>query len=465
MALRKKFKDICVVNDACEIEYIRMSVPDFFGFKPEEAIGKTFPQIYRNLDENTSTFVRAIQRGERYVDYVQILENTEGRVVTQLEDIYLLKDGSRIVGAVEFAEYDVKKDVITPKRTDLPTDVLSDEQATEEDIIGSCETIMELKKKISKVRDIDSPVMIMGETGTGKELTARVIHNSSSRRNNPYVYINCSALPENLLEGILFGIKKGSFTDAEEKSGLFQMADKGTLFLDEVDSMPLGIQSKILRAIEEKCIRPIGGTEEIYLDVRIIASCNKQTNELLASESLRNDLLFRLSVIQFALPPLKKRGNDILLIADYYRKKYNEFFQKEITGFSPEAKEYLLHHDWPGNVRELKNMMEGLYPVMQESTVGIEHIMQRWQGFGAQKPTELQAKNKSTVMVDTERTEIVLAEFTESGQDLKTYMETYERERVEKAWRENECNYRKTADALGISIQLLKYKMKKFSLE
>lgn len=327
MALRKKFKDICVVNDACEIEYIRMSVPDFFGFKPEEAIGKTFPQIYRNLDENTSTFVRAIQRGERYVDYVQILENTEGRVVTQLEDIYLLKDGSRIVGAVEFAEYDVKKDVITPKRTDLPADILSDEQATEKDIIGSCEAIMELKKKISKVRDIDSPVLIMGETGTGKELTARVIHNSSSRKNNPYVYINCSALPENLLEGILFGIKKGSFTDAEEKSGLFQMADKGTLFLDEVDSMPLGIQSKILRAIEEKCIRPIGGTEEIYLDVRIIASCNKQTNELLASKSLRNDLLFRLSVIQFALPPLKKRGGDILLIADYYRKKYNEFFR------------------------------------------------------------------------------------------------------------------------------------------
>lgn len=465
MALRKKFKDICVVNDACEIEYIRMSVPDFFGFKPEEAIGKTFPQIYRNLDENTSTFVRAIQRGERYVDYVQILENTEGRVVTQVEDIYLLKDGSRIVGAVEFAEYDVKKDVITTKRTDLPADVLSDEQATEEDIIGNCEAIMELKKKISKVRDIDSPVLIMGETGTGKELTARVIHNSSSRRNNPYVYINCSALPENLLEGILFGIKKGSFTDAEEKNGLFQMADKGTLFLDEVDSMPLGIQSKILRAIEEKCIRPIGGTEEIYLDVRIIASCNKQINELLASKSLRNDLLFRLSVIQFALPPLKKRGSDILLIADYYRKKYNEFFQKEIIGFSPEAKEYLLHHDWPGNVRELKNMLEGLYPVMQENTVGIKQIRQRWQGFGAQKPTEQQAKDKSIVRMDTERTETALAEFTESGQDLKTYMETYERERVEKAWRESERNYRKTADALGISIQLLKYKMKKFSLE
>lgn len=465
MALRKKFKDICVVNDACEIEYIRMSVPDFFGFKPEEAIGKTFPQIYRNLDENTSTFVRAIQRGERYVDYVQILENTEGRVVTQLEDIYLLKDGSRIVGAVEFAEYDVKKDVITPKRTDLPADILSDEQATEKDIIGSCEAIMELKKKISKVRDIDSPVLIMGETGTGKELTARVIHNSSSRRNNPYVYINCSALPENLLEGILFGIKKGSFTDAEEKSGLFQMADKGTLFLDEVDSMPLGIQSKILRAIEEKCIRPIGGTEEIYLDVRIIASCNKQTNELLASKSLRNDLLFRLSVIQFALPPLKKRGGDILFIADYYRKKYNEFFQKEITGFSPEAKEYLLHHDWPGNVRELKNMMEGLYPVMQESTVGIEHIRQRWQGFGAQKTPEPQAKDKNAVRVDTERKKIALAEFTESGQDLKTYMETYERERVEEAWKESKQNYRKAADALGISIQLLKYKLKKFSLE
>ena len=171
----------------------------------------------------------------------------------------------------------------------------------------------------------------MGETGTGKELTAHIIHNSSARRKNPYVYVNCSALPENLLEGILFGIKKGSFTDAEEKTGLFQMAEKGTLFLDEVDSMPLGIQSKILRAIEEKCIRPIGGTQEIYLDVRIIASCNKQMNELLKSRSLRNDLLFRLSVIQFSLPPLRERRSDILQIADYYRKKYNQIYTSSFT--------------------------------------------------------------------------------------------------------------------------------------
>ena len=332
MGLRKDFKDVCVVNDACEIEYVHVFNPDFFGFKPDEVIGKSFLQIYANLDEANSTFVRAIHGGERFVNYVQVLENNEGRAVKQTEDIYLIRSGEKIIGAVEFADYDEEKDLVAPKRDGQIENLLNDDYATAENMIGECEAVAELKKKIQKIKDADSPVLIMGETGTGKELTAHIIHNSSARRKNPYVYVNCSALPENLLEGILFGIKKGSFTDAEEKTGLFQMAEKGTLFLDEVDSMPLGIQSKILRAIEEKCIRPIGGTQEIYLDVRIIASCNKQMNELLKSRSLRNDLLFRLSVIQFSLPPLRERKSDILQIADYYRKKYNQIYKKKITG-------------------------------------------------------------------------------------------------------------------------------------
>ena len=451
MGLRKEFKDVCVVNDACEIEYIHVFNPDFFGFKPDEVIGKSFLQIYANLDESSSTFVRAIHGGERFVNYVQVLENNEGRTVKQTEDIYLLRSGEKIVGAVEFADYDEEKDLVAPKRDGQIENLLNDDNATAANMIGSCGAVVELKKKIQKIKDADSPVLIMGETGTGKELAAHIIHNSSARCKNPYVYVNCSALPENLLEGILFGIKKGSFTDAEEKTGLFQMAEKGTLFLDEVDSMPLGIQSKLLRAIEEKCIRPIGGTEEIYLDVRIIASCNKQIHELLASRSLRNDLLFRLSVIQFSLPPLRERGPDVLQIADYYRQKYNQIYKKEITGFTKELQHHMLHYAWPGNVRELKNMMEGMYPVMKDKVIGEVHMRQRWLG------TEAETKRSS-------ETQQEVSAFLDSGKNLKEYLEDYERQCIENAWHESGEDFSEAAKQLGISPQLLRYKMKKYFL-
>ena len=449
MGLRKNFKDVCVVNDACEIEYVHVFNPDFFGFKPDEVIGKSFLQIYANLDEANSTFVRAIHGGERFVNYVQVLENNEGRAVKQTEDIYLIRSGEKIIGAVEFADYDEEKDLVAPKRDGQIENLLNDDYATTENMIGECEAVTELKKKIQKIKDADSPVLIMGETGTGKELTAHIIHNSSARRKNPYVYVNCSALPENLLEGILFGIKKGSFTDAEEKTGLFQMAEKGTLFLDEVDSMPLGIQSKILRAIEEKCIRPIGGTQEIYLDVRIIASCNKQMNELLKSRSLRNDLLFRLSVIQFSLPPLRERKSDILQIADYYRKKYNQIYKKKITGFTKELQHHMLHYAWPGNVRELKNMMEGMYPVMKDNVIGEEHMRQRWLG------TEMETSRPSEMHQEA-------VAFLAAGKKLKDYLEDYERQRMAEAWQESREDYQAAAKILGISPQLMRYKMKKY---
>ena len=451
MGLRKDFKDVCVVNDACEIEYVHVFNPDFFGFKPDEVIGKSFLQIYANLDEANSTFVRAIHGGERFVNYVQVLENNEGRAVKQTEDIYLIRSGEKIIGAVEFADYDEEMDLVAPKRDGQIENLLNDDYATADNMIGECEAVAELKKKIQKIKDADSPVLIMGETGTGKELTAHIIHNSSARRKNPYVYVNCSALPENLLEGILFGIKKGSFTDAEEKTGLFQMAEKGTLFLDEVDSMPLGIQSKILRAIEEKCIRPIGGTQEIYLDVRIIASCNKQMNELLKSRSLRNDLLFRLSVIQFSLPPLRERKSDILQIADYYRKKYNQIYKKKITGFTKELQHHMLHYAWPGNVRELKNMMEGMYPVMKDNVIGEEHMRQRWLG------TEAETKRLSETRREA-------AAFLSSGKNLKEYLEDYERQCIENAWHESGEDFSEAANQLGISPQLFRYKMKKYFL-
>lgn len=449
MDLRKAFKDVCIVNGECRIEYIRVAVPEFFGYKPEDLMGKKFTQFYTNIDGTTSTLARAIRNGERFVDYEQYLENDAGKIVKQMEDIYLIKDGEKILGAIEFADYDVEKDMVLAHRKNLSNELPKDEEAGIDNIIGRNKYVLQLKKKIDKVKDTDAPILIMGESGTGKELLAHVIHNLSRRKEKPFIYINCSALPENLLEGILFGTKKGSFTDAEEKKGLFQIANGGTLFLDEVDSMPLGIQPKILRAIEEKCVRPIGGKDEEYLDVRVIASCNKEISQLLDHSNLRNDLLFRLSVLQFSLPPLRERGEDILLIAEYYRQQYNRIFKKNVRGFSPELKKLFMKHKWHGNVRELKNMLEGAYPLITSDVMDKQDLRNCWM------PEYAPAGSAQALPPD------VVKEFKDSGMDLKSWLEERELRLIEEAYHACGRDPAKTAKQLGISVQLLKYKLKK----
>ncbi len=448
MDLRKEFKDICIVNSECRIEYMRVAVPEFFGYKPENLLGKKFTQFYTNIDGVTSTLARAINNGERFVDDVQYLENNMGKMVKQIEDIYLIKKEGEVLGAVEFADYDVEKDLIASGRETDSLEPYDDEKAELADIVGESDCILRIKKKIEKVKDTDAPILIMGESGTGKELLAHVIHNLSRRQTQPFIYINCSALPENLLEGILFGTKKGSFTDAEEKKGLFQMANGGTLFLDEVDSMPLGIQPKILRTIEEKCVRPIGGAEEQYLDVRVIASCNKQIHELLTQNSLRNDLLFRLSVLQFSLPPLREREEDILLIADYYREKYNRIYKKNVRSFSPALKKKFLEHRWMGNVRELKNVLEGIYPLINKEEITETDLQNRWERISGENEKHIEAADD------------YIEAFQASGKTLQDYLKTRELQIIKKTYEDYEKDDRKTAEVLGISLQLLRYKLR-----
>lgn len=447
MDLRKEFKDVCIVNRECRIEYMRVAVPEFFGYKPENLLGKKFTQFYTNIDGVTSTLARAINNGERFINDVQYLENDAGKMVKQTEDIYLIKKEGEVLGAVEFADYDVEKDLIAAERENDFQEPLDDEGAGLADIAGESDYVLQIKKKIEKVKDTDAPILIMGESGTGKELLAHVIHNLSRRQGQPFIYINCSALPENLLEGILFGTKKGSFTDAEEKKGLFQMANGGTLFLDEVDSMPLGIQPKILRTIEEKCVRPIGGAEEQYLDVRVIASCNKQIHHLLALSSLRNDLLFRLSVLQFSLPPLRERGEDVLLIADYYRQRYNQIFKKNVRSFSPALKKKFLEHRWPGNVRELKNVLEGIYPLINKEEITERDLQNRWVRARGEQAGSREAPDDH------------IEEFQASGKNLRDYLRDRELQIIRKTYADCGEDDRKTAEALGISLQLLRYKL------
>jgi transcriptional regulator with PAS, ATPase and Fis domain len=231
---------------------------------------------------------------------------------------------------------------------------------TFKDIIGRDRIITEFIDKVKNVSRTDSTVMLIGETGTGKELFARSIHNESRRRIKPFVAINCGAMPESLIESELFGYEKGAFTGADKtgKHGKFYFADKGTLFLDEVENMPIYLQQKLLRVIERKEIDRIGSTSPISIDVRIIAATNVDLREMVESGAFREDLYHRLNVIPLNIPPLRARGDDVLFISEFFIKKFSQKFNKRIIGLDEEVREMFRRYQWKGNVRELQNTIE-----------------------------------------------------------------------------------------------------------
>ena len=226
-------------------------------------------------------------------------------------------------------------------------------------VIGSCEAMRQVKTTITTAAEVDSPVLITGETGTGKEVVARAIHTSQKRKNPIFVKVDCGTLSANLIESELFGYDKGAFTDARsDKKGLVQVASGGTLFLDEIGNLPLDLQPKLLRLIEESTFRKVGGLKDIKVKVRIIAATNSDLKTAIDEGGFREDLYYRLNVIPVSLPPLRERENDILLLADYFLHRLKLEMRKEAQGFTETAKKALLIHSWPGNIRELRNMIE-----------------------------------------------------------------------------------------------------------
>jgi two-component system response regulator HydG len=226
-------------------------------------------------------------------------------------------------------------------------------------LIGESPLMGKLMSRLERVADTETSILIAGETGTGKELVARALHKRSRRRKNPFVAVNCAALPDSLLENELFGHKRGAYTDAKaDRRGLFLQAHGGTLFFDEIGDIPLSLQPKLLRSLEERSVRPIGGTSEVPFDVRIIAATNRDIETAIEEGRFREDLYYRINVIQIDLPPLRERGADILLLARHFVEQFAIRADKKIAGISNAAAEKLLNYSWPGNVRELRNIIE-----------------------------------------------------------------------------------------------------------
>lgn len=325
-----------------------------------------------------------------------------------------------------------------------------------EGMIGSSTAMQEIFEMISQVAQTKTNTMILGESGTGKELVATAIHRNSAEKDKPLITINCAAIPEQLLESELFGHKRGAFTGAvADKKGLFQLADTGTLFLDEVGELPPAFQAKLLRAIQSKTFRAVGGTEDIHIDVRIICATNRNLEEEVKKGNFREDLFYRLNVIQIRLPALRERREDIVPIAKYFLSKFTKAMGKNIKTISKEALNLLEAYNYPGNVRELENIMERAVALEASTSIFPESLPLKLLKPDSQPIPAAVSPNQSP-----ENTKNFSANF-----DLEKGVENFEREYIIRALEKSGGMKKKAAEILGISFRSLRYRITKYGIE
>ncbi|MCS6952915.1 MAG: sigma-54 dependent transcriptional regulator [Bryobacterales bacterium] len=331
----------------------------------------------------------------------------------------------------------VVKNAIEHRRLELENRRLKEDKAARYRIIGESVPMKALRQQIALMAATNGRVLIYGESGTGKELVARAIHAQSPRAGQPFVEVNCAAIPEELIESELFGHRKGSFTGAhEDKIGKFQKADGGTLFLDEVGDMSLRTQAKVLRALDEGRFEPVGASESVQVDVRVIAATNKNLEEEIERGNFREDLFYRLNVIPFHVPPLRERIEDVPLLADYFLEEFTRAYGRKPKELTPEAYRLLQSYHWPGNVRELRNLMERIVILNPQVRIDARHIPLP---SGRRAPAER--------MSDSFRT-------------LQEVREAAEREYILKKLDETQGNVTRAAELLGLERSHLYRKMK-----
>jgi two-component system, NtrC family, response regulator AtoC len=311
------------------------------------------------------------------------------------------------------------------------------------DIVGRDEKMLEIFELIERVADSDATMLITGESGTGKELIARAIHQHSHRAQKPFVAVNCTAIPENLIESELFGHERGAFTGAiQRRIGKFELAHGGTLFLDEIGSMRLDMQTKLLRALQEREIERVGGERTIKVDVRIVAATNADLRELVKAKAFRDDLYYRLNVIPVFVPPLRTRKGDIPFLMQYFLDKYNRQFNRRVRSFSLAAMEAMQGYDWPGNVRELENIVERLVVVSKHESIQLRDL-----------PLDLHSSHTP-----------LIEQLEEEGYDLRKAVQQFEREYIRRVLEKTHWNQTIAARMLGIHRNTLLGKIEQLDL-
>lgn len=439
-----------IIDASGKIVYYNSFAQKIDGVDVERAVGRHLIEIYPSLNEETSTLLTVIRTGEPILRKEQTFVNYKGEKITTINSSIPIKSKGRILGAIEISKDITQVRELSEKIVDLQDQLYSTKTTknpsresahfTFFDIVGQNSEILRLKALSKKAAEADVPVLVSGDTGTGKELFVHAIHNGSKRRHNPFITQNCAALPSNLLEGILFGTTKGGFTGAEDRPGLFQLADGGTLFLDEINSMPLDLQSKLLRVLQDGNIRRVGGTKIKNVDVRVIAATNVDPEVAVQNKQLRRDLFYRLNVISFNIPPLRERLDDIEILTHFFIEKFNQRMGKSVKGVDREVLRIFREYPWEGNVRELEHLIEGIMSLYDTEIIQEDHIPPKIKKNLLQKPMKIREMALNKVMQETEKN------------------------LIEDALRQTDYNITHASELLQIPRQTLQYKISKYNL-
>ena len=415
---------IMVADEEGNIEYYQTFRPDLNDLKMEKIIGKNLFDIYPTLTKENSTIHKVLKSGEPIFNQFQEIPTYTGKVIRSLNTTLPLKEGEKIVGAVDVSRYIdtpyARKNIALTFKNAQKNDLY-----TVDDIISNSAQMAEMKEKIIRIANTDSSVLIWGESGTGKELVA-------------------------LLESILFGTTKGSFTGAENRAGIFEVANGGTIFLDEINSMGMDVQAKILKAIEEKQIKRIGGVEPISIDVKIVAAMNADPIECVKNKIIREDLFYRLSVVQIKVPPLRERQADLFFLIDYFIHEYNEKMNRDIIGIDEDVEKIFKTYRWPGNVREVKNVIEGAFNIVSSRVIQVKDL-----------PEYLLRSTQNQFGSPNDRYRI---NFDKTDFSLKNEVEAFEKEIIQRAI-DQTGSYVLAAQKLKLTKQALNYKLNKYGID
>lgn len=422
------------------------------GLNISDVIGKPLLQVFPSLNENTSTLLKVLTSKKAIYNQAQSYTNVYGKKIETMNTTLPIFVKKHFVGAMEIAKDHSTMKRLSEQLVDLQRQLLAKKNSlkrkstasyTLQDLLTKNPQFIAMKKEAEKLARSHSPILVFGESGTGKELFVQGIHHASPRASAPFIAQNCAAIPENLLESILFGTAKGSYTGAVERPGLFELADGGTLFLDEIHAMPIELQAKLLRVLEDGRFRRLGGAKDIVVDVRVMAAMNVHPKAALEQKLLRSDLFYRLNVFTFELTSLRSRKEDILYLSEIYIKNFNQSLNKKVQRISDDVKEVLLSYSWPGNVRELKH--------------ALEYMMNICTGEQLERD-DLPVMLKEFLKKGAKRI---------SGESLsfRERVAAFEQEMILEALQRTGGNIQQAASMLRLPRQTLQYKIQKYELD
>ena len=419
--------------------------------KVEDIIGNDYQSSFPDMHPDDSTIYHVLRHKQSIRNRLQTYVNLSGKRISTINTTIPVLDGDDLIAAIEVANditqlSDLSDKIMQLQEESNPTQGGHGKTIKRyhfSDLIGESEAFLKSVSRAKRAARSDAPVFIYGETGTGKELFAQSIHYGGQRASAPFLAQNCAALPADLLEGILFGTAKGGFTGAVDRAGLFEQASGGTLLLDELNSMPYELQSKLLRVLQESYVRRVGGMKDIPVDVRIIATVNEDPRELIEQGVLRQDLYYRLSVVNLEIPPLRERKSDIPYLAEALRAKHCQKLHKELSHFSRDALRLLMDYDYPGNVRELENIViQAIFMADEEKWITSDLI-------NIPKPRQKGRRHGNDY---------------EAGESLTDYLERTEKAIIQDMFDRCSGNVSQCASALHIKRQTLQHKLKKYGI-